>query len=113
MAANSLYAKALANAKREQKNGPEKPVDSGLMGAMDRTFGTNDGMRVLQFICRDLCGYHDEILCLDTSAEIAPQATAYNLARRSVYRELRALIRNDILKQVEFGIEPKETPKEG
>jgi hypothetical protein len=78
-----------------------------LIAAVNRAFATEDGMRALLHIMR-LCGW--QVSSVGGKPDIGADvyaSTLYDAARRDVYIELRSIIREDILKQVEFYQENK------
>lgn len=85
-----------------------------LIGAVNRCFATEDGKRVLHYLM-DSCNWNDSVISAnERTADLNDRGTLYMAARREVYRELRSMIDNEILKEVEFHIEqqPADEAKE-
>lgn len=65
-------------------------------------FATEEGKKVLKHIC-NMCGYgQSPIVVNNKTTEISPLSTVYNEGMASVYRHIRTLINNDILKDIEY-----------
>lgn len=104
-------------------NVPEKKADKdaktkkqleehkrSLMNKLAIAFSTEEGKVALRLI-KNLCGYdkYDAVARKD-SGVIDHDTTFYNTARRSVYLDLRALIKTSILQEIEYDpIEPSDS----
>lgn len=110
MKGSKLYDKALRRVKAPEA---VEATPNELLGAINRTFATPDGKRVLKYL-GEICHWYETTVCLHpTAAELNPLATAYIATKQDVYRELRGLIQNDILKEVEFFNESHSNQKGG
>jgi len=71
-------------------------------GVLNTVFSSPDGVRALRIIM-EMCGYDKSDFAADpTTGEIQERGTLYNLARRTIYVELRRQIKPETLMKVEF-----------
>lgn len=83
----------------------------GLKEDLNITFGSDEGKRVLAYLCY-MCGFQESSLVQSPTGEINLIATAHNESRRSVYLSLRKMIRDDIVIDAEKRMERWKSVKE-
>lgn len=95
---------------KKDKDEDKKPQDKTLdivKRAIGRLVKTKDGQVLFKYLS-DLCGFSVSSMVIDpNSMEINTNSTIYNEARKTVYYNIRQLIKKDDLKVIEF-LEIKE-----
>lgn len=91
--------------KKEKEAKTKKQLEDqkkSLMNKLAIAFSTEEGKVALRLI-KNLCGYdkYDAVARKD-SGVIDELSTFYNTARRSVYLDLRALLKSSILMEIEY-----------
>lgn len=92
--------------KKEDKKPQEKTL-AIVKRAIDRLVKERDGQVFIKYLS-ELCGFSTSSIVIDPkSTEINTNSTIYNEARKTVYYNIRQLIRKEDLKVIEF-LEIKE-----
>jgi hypothetical protein len=88
---------------RQQKEAIEraKKEFESLKRDFNSVFASDGGVRVLNYIAKTCGFFGSSIVANPATGEINVQSTLYNDARRTVYLELRKMLRDDIVGQAE------------
>lgn len=81
-----------------------------IQAACNQVFGTIEGKRVLHWLMSE-ADWEGSCLVYNAANDVLLGMTAYNEGRRSFYRDLRAMIRPEILIEVEFFNASKQEEK--
>ena len=103
---NRLTSEQLDAQKKKEKAQADKQATRRR--DYNETFGSSAGKRVLRDLF-ELSGYEKSDVVADpVSGQIFVETSLYNMAFRNFYRKIRANVRVDILKDVEFHPTPTE-----
>lgn len=68
---------------------------------LTRAFATEDGLFALRYLSV-ICGQNETSIVVNKDSEVVESSMLVNEARRSVYLDLRKIIRADIIKKAEL-----------
>jgi len=89
--------------KKEPRRGKKQVSENKVEVAANIVFATEEGKQVLRHL-KNVCGFDVSSVVLNPDNEVQDRGTLFNEARRTVYLDLRKLIKPDILKDVEYSI---------
>jgi len=105
----NIYDKAKARREARQAVSNTEPR---ILGSINRTFATEDGKRTLRWIAEQCHWFTTTTAINPQTGEIMDSLTSYFAQRQDFYRELRALIDVEVLKDIEFRKEEEPTKEE-
>ncbi len=82
----------------------KKAYSTKISKACNTVFSTKEGRVLLKYLVEESGIFKGSVLSSGQTGEILEKATIYNEGRRSLYLDLRDLIRPDILKKAEYSV---------